>query len=277
LISEKIRKLTVVKPHAFSLDLELKELWDYRELLSFLVIREVKIRYKQTAIGVLWAILQPALTTLILAAIFSRVDRFSTGETPYLLYVLSGLLVWLFIFNGVSFGASSLLTNVNLITKIYFPRLILPSAAVIAGLLDMIVGLIIFIGIAMFFGIFPTLWILVAPLFLLQAVLLTLSLGWLLSALNVRFRDVKFALPFLLQIWMFISPLFYPVEILPASMRMLFSLNPLVGILHGVRSSLFDQPYDFQLIGTSLVVTFLISILSLLVFKKMEDSFADLI
>jgi lipopolysaccharide transport system permease protein len=277
LISEKIRKLTVVKPHAFSLDLELKELWDYRELLSFLVIREVKIRYKQTAIGVLWAILQPALTTLILAAIFSRVDRFSTGETPYLLYVLSGLLVWLFIFNGVSFGASSLLTNVNLITKIYFPRLILPSAAVIAGLLDMIVGLIIFIGIAMFFGIFPTLWILVAPLFLLQAVLLTLSLGWLLSALNVRFRDVKFALPFLLQIWMFISPLFYPVEILPASMRMLFSLNPLVGILHGVRSSLFDQPYDFQLIGTSLVVTFLISILSLLVFKKMEDSFAGLI
>lgn len=277
MISEKIRKLTVVKPHAFSLDLELKELWDYRELLSFLVIREVKIRYKQTAIGVLWAILQPALTTLILAAIFSRVDRFSTGETPYLLYVLSGLLVWLFIFNGVSFGASSLLTNVNLITKIYFPRLILPSAAVIAGLLDMIVGLIIFIGIAMFFGIFPTLWILVAPLFLLQAVLLTLSLGWLLSALNVRFRDVKFALPFLLQIWMFISPLFYPVEILPASMRMLFSLNPLVGILHGVRSSLFDQPYDFQLIGTSLVVTFLISILSLLVFKKMEDSFADLI
>lgn len=274
---EKTKKLTVVKPHAFAFDLELKELWDYRELLSFLVIREIKIRYKQTAIGVLWAILQPALTTIILAAIFSRVDRFSTGDTPYLLYVLSGLLVWLFIFNGVSFGAGSLLANVNLITKIYFPRLILPSASVIAGVLDMMVGLVIFIILAMFFGVYPTAWTLLAPLFLLQAVWLTLSLGWLLSALNVRFRDVKFALPFLLQIWMFISPLFYPTDILPASVKTLFSLNPLVGILHGVRSSLFNQPLDFQLIGISLLVTFVISILSLIVFKKMEDSFADLI
>ncbi len=275
--AEKVKKLTVVKPHAFGFDLELGELWDYRELLSFLVIREIKIRYKQTAIGVLWAILQPALTTLILAAIFSRIDRFSTGETPYLLYVLSGLLVWLFIFNGVGFGANSLLINVNLITKIYFPRLILPSSAVLAGVLDMVVGLTIFIVFAMFFGVFPSAWTLLAPLFLLQAVLLTLSLSWLLSALNVRFRDVKFALPFLLQIWMFISPLFYPTSMLPESVRTVFSFNPLVGILHGLRASLFSQAFDLQLIGISIGMTLGITVLSLLVFKKMEDSFADLI
>jgi lipopolysaccharide transport system permease protein len=277
LTAEKVKKLTVVKPHAFGFDLELGELWDYRELLSFLVIREIKIRYKQTAIGVLWAILQPALTTLILAAIFSRIDRFSTGETPYLLYVLSGLLVWLFIFNGVGFGANSLLINVNLITKIYFPRLILPSSAVLAGVLDMVVGLTIFIVFAMFFGVFPSAWTLLAPLFLLQAVLLTLSLSWLLSALNVRFRDVKFALPFLLQIWMFISPLFYPTSMLPESVRTVFSFNPLVGILHGLRASLFSQAFDLQLIGISIGMTLGITVLSLLVFKKMEDSFADLI
>ncbi len=275
--AEKVKKLTVVKPHAFGFDLELGELWDYRELLSFLVIREIKIRYKQTAIGVLWAILQPALTTLILAAIFSRIDRFSTGETPYLLYVLSGLLVWLFIFNGVGFGANSLLINVNLITKIYFPRLILPSSAVLAGVLDMVVGLTIFIVFAMFFGVFPSAWTLLAPLFLLQAILLTLSLSWLLSALNVRFRDVKFALPFLLQIWMFISPLFYPTSMLPESVRTVFSFNPLVGILHGLRASLFSQAFDLQLIGISIGMTLGITVLSLLVFKKMEDSFADLI
>lgn len=274
---EKTKKLTVVKPHSFGFDLELRELWDYRELLSFLTLREIKIRYKQTAIGVLWAILQPALTTIILGAIFSRIERFSTDETPYLLYVLSGLIVWLFIFNGVGFGANSLLINVNLITKVYFPRLILPSSAVLAGVMDMIVGLLIFIGLGMFFGVFPTLWVLLAPVFLMQAVLLTLSLGWLLSALNVRFRDVKFALPFLLQIWMFISPLFYPTSILPESVRMIFSFNPLTGILHGLRASLFNQEFDLQLIAISVGMTLLISIVSLLVFKKMEDSFADLI
>jgi len=277
LTGEKAKKLTVVKPHAFGFDLELKELWEYRELLSFLVIREIKIRYKQTAIGVLWAILQPALTTLILGAIFSRIDRFTTDDTPYLLYVLSGLIVWLFIFNGVGFGANSLLINVNLITKVYFPRLILPSSAVLAGVLDMTVGLLIFIGLGIFFEVFPTVWVLLAPLFLLQAVLLTLSFGWLLSALNVRFRDVKFALPFLLQIWMFISPIFYPTSILPESVRMIFSFNPLTGILHGLRASVFGQPYDLQLIAISVGMTFLIAIVSVFVFKKMEDSFADLI
>jgi lipopolysaccharide transport system permease protein len=275
--AERGQRLTVMKPPAMRPSLGLSEVWEYRELLSFLIWRDIKIRYKQTALGVLWAVLQPALTTLIFALIFSRVSQFSSSDTPYILFVLSGLLVWLFIFNGVGFGANSLLVNVSLITKIYFPRVIIPVSAVLAGTLDLLIGLVIFFAVSVFWGIFPTFWTLLAPLFLLQTLLLTMSLGVILSALNVRFRDVKFAIPLMLQIWMVLSPVFYPTNIVPESIRPFTALNPVVGIVEGFRATLFGGPFDVHAIGVSVAVTFCLFVISLYVFRQMEDSFADLI
>lgn len=274
--ADRDQRLTVMRPPAIRPNLGFAEIWEYRELLSFLIWRDIKIRYKQTVLGVLWAVLQPALTTLIFALIFSRVTQFSS-ETPYILFVLSGLLVWLFIFNGVGFGANSLLVNVSLITKIYFPRVIIPASAVMAGVLDLLIGLVIFFVVAGFWGVFPTYQALFAPIFLIQTLLLTLSLGILLSALNVRFRDVKFAIPLMLQIWMFLSPIFYPTSVVPESIRPYTALNPVVGILEGFRASLFGGTFDLQVIGISMVVTFVLFFISIYVFRQMEESFADLI
>lgn len=239
--------------------------------------RDVKVRYKQTAIGVFWAILQPVLTTLIFVIVFSQVAHFGSSGAPYPLFVLSGMLVWLFVYNSITFAANSLVGNANLVTKIYFPRLIVPLAAVLAGLIDLALGLLILLGLMFYYGATISVQIFFAPFFMLLAILLTLSLAILFSALNVRFRDVKFALPFFLQVWLFTSPVFYPPNILPEKVRFIFSFNPLTGILHGFRASLFGENFDRTAIGISIGATLFLIILALFIFKQMEDDFADLI
>lgn len=270
-------EITYIEPEKSWLSLGLKDLWTYRELLYFLTWRDVKVRYKQTAIGVCWAILQPVLTTLIFAVIFSQVARFDSQNIPYPLFVLSGMLIWLFIYNAITFAANSLVGNSNLVTKIYFPRLIVPLAAIFAGLIDLVLGFLILIGLMFYYGTSVSLQVLFAPIFIVLAVLLTLSFGTLFSALNVRFRDVKFALPFALQIWMFISPVFYPLDILSPRMRFVIAFNPLTGILQGFRASLFNEKFDWQTIGISAVMSIVLIFIALFVFKRMEDDFADLI
>ena len=254
-----------------------RELWIYRELLFFLTWRDVKVRYKQTVIGVFWAVLQPVATTAIFAVVFSRVANFSSPGVPYPLYVLSGLLIWLFINNSVAFASNSLVGSSDLVTKIYFPRLIMPLAAVGAGLIDLAVGLVVLMIVMLFYGVTLSSQLLFMPLFLGLAIVLTLSIGTLASALNVRFRDVKFALPFGLQIWMFASPIFYPLEILSERARAVIDLNPLTGILTGFRSSLFGQPINWRSVGIGSLVTVLLAVGSIIVFKRMEDDFADMI
>ena len=273
----KLSITTVIKPHGSGLNLELRDVWAYRELLFFLVWRDIKIRYKQTAIGVLWALLQPALTTILFAVIFSQVGRFSSEGIPYAVYVLSGLLIWLFIFNAISFSSNSLLVNVNLITKVFFPRVILPVAAVFAGIIDIAIGFVLLLLAMLYYGVTPAGTALLTPVFILMAVVLTMSLGSLFAALNVRFRDVKFGLPFFLQIWMFASPIFYPSDILPEKVRTVLLLNPLSPILNGFRASLLGQPIPWNEVGISAVIVVFLMFLSVWVFKKMEDSFADLI
>ncbi len=268
---------TRIEPGRAWLSLDLKDIWTYRELLYFLTWRDVKVRYKQTAIGVLWAVLQPALTTVIFAVIFSQVARFDAPGVPYPVFVLSGLLIWLFVFNAVTFASNSLVGNTNLVTKIYFPRLIVPLAATLAGLVDLVPGFLILIGLMIVYGITVSIQIILAPVFIVLAVVMTLSLGCLFAALNVRFRDVKFALPFALQVWMFISPIFYPLDIVSERARAFFALNPMTGILQGFRASLFGGPFDWFAIGTSVGVTLLLLFLALFVFKQMEDDFADMI
>ena len=269
--------ITRIKPGGAWLDLNLKDFWVYRELLYFLAWRDVKVRYKQTAIGVVWAVLQPVLTTAIFTVIFSQVARFDAPGVAYPLYALSGLLLWLFVFNSVTFASNSLVGNTNLVTKIYFPRLIVPVAATLAGLADLLLGFVILLLLMLFYGVAWSWQILLAPIFVALTVALALSFGTLFAALNVRFRDVKFALPFVLQIWMFLSPVFYPLEILSEKARAVLAFNPLTGILQGFRASLFGGAFDWFAIGVSAALIGVLMVIAVFVFKKMEDDFADLI
>lgn len=278
---EKITQITYIKPSGSWLNLDLKDFWIYRELLYFLTWRDVKVRYKQTAIGVVWAILQPVLTTAIFTVIFSTVARFESQTVPYPLFAMSGFLIWLFVFNSITFAASSLISNTNLVTKIYFPRLIVPISATLSGLFDLLLSFLVLAAFVVYYvskSAVQISWqIALAPLFVILAILLSISLGTLFAALNVRFRDVKFALPFALQVWMFASPVFYPPDILSEKTRFALSFNPLSGILQGFRASLFGEKFDWLAIGISAAVVIALMFASLFVFKKMEDDFADLI
>jgi lipopolysaccharide transport system permease protein len=274
---ENTTQTTYIKPSRSWVSFDLKDLWTYRELLYFLAWRDVKIRYKQTAIGIFWAILQPVLTTAIFTILFSNFARFETKDVPYPLFALSGLMIWLFVHTSITMASNSFVGNVNLVTKVYFPRLIVPIAATLAGLVDLIFSLAILIILMVYYGVELTWQIALAPVFLLLAITQTIAFGTLFSALNVRFRDVKFALPFILQIWMIVSPIFYPTSILSEKWRIAFAVNPLTGILDGFRSALFGTPFDWRVIGVSFVSTLILLVISLLIFKRMEDDFADLI
>jgi ABC-type polysaccharide/polyol phosphate export systems, permease component len=271
------KAITKITPKGSVLDLGWGELWAHRELLYFLTKRDISVRYKQTAIGILWAVLQPLVATAIFTVIFSTVGRFETANVPYPLFALSGMMLWLFIHTAVSLASGSFTNNTNLVTKVYFPRLIVPVAATLSGFFDLIFSFLLTIVLMAYYGIIPGWQVIFAPVFLVLAIILAAAFGVAFSALNVRFRDIKFAVPFFLQIWMFASPLFYPIDILSERARLVFAMNPLVGILEGLRSSLFGLPFDWQLIGISSVSLAVILIVSVLIFKRMEDDFADLI
>ena len=269
--------VTKIEPSQWRNLLAWQEFWKYRELLYFLTWRDVKVRYKQTAIGVLWAILQPVLTTAIFTVIFSRFARFDSIDVSYPLFALSGLLIWIFVSSSINTAGNSLISNSNLVTKVYFPRLIVPISATLGSLIDLILGSLILLGLMFYNRVNLTWQILLVPLFVGLAVLLAASLGTFFAALNVRFRDVKHTLPFALQIWMFASPVFYPPDILSEKWRFLLAFNPLTGILEGFRSSLFGKPFDWFAIEISVVITLVLTFISIFIFTRMEEDFADYI
>jgi lipopolysaccharide transport system permease protein len=270
-------EITIIEPSRLLKSLDLRDMWRHRELLYFLTLRDVKLRYKQTAIGVLWVILQPVITTAIFTVLFSNFARFDTRDVPYPLFALSGLMIWLFVHTSITMASNSFVSNTNLVTKVYFPRLIVPFAATLAGITDLFFSLLLLAIMMVYYGAVPHLQILLAPVFLILAVIQTMAFGTLFAALNVRFRDVKFALPFALQVWMIVSPIFYPATMLSEKWRLVFAINPLVGILEGFRASLFGQPFDWRTIGVSCASIVVLVLLSLFIFKRMEDDFADLI
>jgi lipopolysaccharide transport system permease protein len=273
-------EITIIKPAAsrFGFDAAyLKDLWAHRELLFFLTWRDIKVRYKQTAIGILWAVLQPALTTIVFTILFGIFARFDTAEIPYPLFALSGLAIWLFVHTSISMASTSFVNNTNMVTKVYFPRLIVPVSATLASMLDLVFSFAMLLLLMLWFSTAVSLSIIFAPIFLAMAVILAVAVGTLFSALNVRFRDVKFALPFLLQVWMIASPIFYPSTIVPDRWRWVFALNPLTGIIEGFRSSIFGSPFDITLIATSTASLAVIVIGSLFIFTTLEDDFADVI
>lgn len=274
---EKSEQITYIEPPRNRFTLEPADLWAYRELLYFLTLRDIKIRYKQTAIGILWAVLQPVLTTAVFSVIFSTFARFDTAATPYPLFALSGLMLWLFVNNSVTTAANSFVNHSNLVTKVFFPRIIVPLSATLAGLLDLLISFVILAGMMAWFGVGLSASVIAAPVFVVWAIITAVAVGTLFSALNVRYRDVKFALPFFVQVWMIASPIFYPASIVPEKWRLLFGINPLTGILEGFRAALFGTPLNWPLIAVSAGSTVFVVLVSIYVFKRMESDFADMI
>ncbi len=270
-------KTIEIKPAGKWFNFSLSELFAYRELFYFLAWRDIKIRYKQTALGALWALLQPLLTVAIFSLVLGKLVGIKTGEIPYPLFVFCGLLPWTFIGTTVASSSNSIVSGSNLITKVYFPRLIIPIASVGAGLVDFLLGLIFFVAMMVYYQTGVNVQMIFAPLFFMLMFALAVAVGVLLSALNVRFRDVKHIVPVALQLWMFASPVIYPSSLFPEKWRWLFAFNPLTGILEGLRSSIFGTPFDTFAIFCSASVTVVLLIIALVVFRHMEDYFADYI
>lgn len=260
-----------------SMRLDVADLWAYRELLLFFVWRDIQVRYKQTLIGVLWAIIQPLSTMLLFTLFFNRFAGLSSGQIPYPIFAYTGLLLWTFFSNAVVNSTNSLIANTNLITKVYFPRMLIPAAAVAAGLVDFGVASLVLIGLVLYYGIMPTPSILLLPVFVAVTMLLALAVGMLVSALTVRYRDLRHALPFVIQFWMFASPVIYPSTIVPERWRWVLAANPLTGIIEGFRSALIGRGFEWSAITVSVVLTVCLLLCSLYVFRRMEDTFADLI
>jgi lipopolysaccharide transport system permease protein len=257
--------------------LDLPDLWAHRDLFYFLVLRDVKVRYKQTALGVAWAVLQPLLTMVVFTAIFGRLAGVPSDGQPYPIFVFAGLLPWNFFNQAVTNSGNSLVGNAGLITKVYFPRLVIPAAAVGGGLVDFAIAGVLMFVMALHYGVtFGTSVLMLIPLVLLTTLFAT-AVGMWMSALNVKYRDVRYALPFALQIWMYVTPIIYPVAFIPMRWRWLIMLNPLSGIIQGFRSAIFVRPFDWFAIAISTTVTFAVLMCAVFEFRRMEHEFADII
>jgi lipopolysaccharide transport system permease protein len=271
-------RVTVIRPSSGLFDLDLGAVWRYRELLYFLVWREVKIRYKQAALGVAWAVVQPLFTVLIFTFIFGIFARFPSDGLPYPVFALAAVLPWTYFAEALRRGATGLVADADLVRKIYFPRLIIPVAGVTSPLVDFLFGLVILVGVMLWYGIVPGWTMLLLPFWLFITLSLALAIGLWLGPINVRYRDVMHTLPFVTQVWMFATPIVYPLSMIPQKWQALYSINPMVGIIEGFRWSLLGtgQPHMLS-IGISLSVITLALIGGSVYFRKMERSFADVI
>ena len=267
-----------IKPGRSWSALNVKELWDFRELLYFLVWRDVKVRYKQTAIGAAWSIIQPWLTMIVFTVVFDKFAKMPSDGLPYPIFAYTALLPWHYFTKSLGHSIGSVVGSANLITKVYFPRLLLPVSGTLPGIIDFGISFVFLLGMMMWFDIAPTWGVLALPLFLLLAMLTALSIGLWLSAINVRYRDVGQAIPFLTQLWMFASPVAYPVSVVPEKWRLLYSLNPMVGVIEGFRWALLGKESpDFALIAVSAVVVLGLLFGGIVYFKQMERTFADVV
>jgi len=267
-----------IEPSRGWISLRLRDLWTYRELLYFLVWRDVKVRYKQTLIGAAWAVLQPLLTMIMFTVIFGHLSKIPSEGLPYPLFSYSALLAWTYFSAAMNRSGNSLLGDAHLIERIYFPRLIIPLCGVVAPLVDFFFGLLALVGMMFWYGIMPTWSILTLPLFLLLALLTALAVGLWLSPLNVRYRDIGYAIPFLVQIWMYASPVVYPVTLVPERWRLLYSLNPMVGIIEGFRWALLGKEITaIGMIGVSTITVLMLLWGGATFFKRMERTFADVV
>lgn len=277
-----VKKQIIIEPSRGWISLQLRVLWQYRELLYFLIWRDLKVRYKQTALGIGWIILQPLISMVIFSFLFGGLLEVPSGGVPYPIFVYAGLLPWNYFANSLNRSSTSLVNNQNLITKVYFPRLVVPISGVMSGLVDFSVSFIVLIVLMIIFKFYPTPYIVFLPGFLLLAIITALGFGLWLSALNVRYRDVNYITPFLIQIWMYLTPVIYPVTIIPEKFRFLLALNPMTGVVEGFRWALLgDQLTDVQPPGSIFLLSIAISLFVLvsgtIYFRRTERKFADII
>src|ERR1041384_8077806 len=267
-----------IEPSNTWVSLKLGELWQYRELLYFLIWRDIKVRYKQTALGAAWAIIQPLFSMLIFSLFFGRLAKMPSDGIPYPLFSLAALVPWTFFANGLNQSSNSLVASANLLKKVYFPRLVIPIATVLAGVVDFALSFVVLLGLMAFYGIAPTINLLWMPLFLLLALVTSLAVGLWMSALNVKYRDVRYIVPFVIQVWMFSTPIVYPSSLLPASWRTIYGLNPMVGVVEGFRWALLGtNTVPGFMIAVSSIAALLILIGGAFYFRHMEKSFADIV
>lgn len=269
--------LVVIQPTGNWRLVSLKDLWAYRELLFFLTWRDVKVRYKQTALGALWAILQPLFMMIIFTIFFGRLAGVDSVGIPYPLFAFAGLVPWTFFSNAITASGNSLVGSANLITKVYFPRLIVPAAAMLAGLVDFALAFLLFIVLMIYYGVTPTVQVLFLPVLILMTALFALGVGTWMAALNVKYRDVRFALPFLIQLWLFVSSVILPSSALGPKWRWVLMFNPMSGIIEGYRSALFGLPFDWRALGVAAAITIVVLVYSIYSFARVERSFADII
>lgn len=265
-----------IEPQHGRIQLRLSELWSYRELLYFLIWRDLKVRYKQTALGVAWAVIQPLMTMLVFSLFFGRLAKLPSDGIPYPLFTYAALVPWTFFANGLTQSSNSLVGSANLLTKVYFPRLLIPLGSVMAGTVDFLLAFTILLGMSVWYRIPPSPAILLLPLFVLLAVVASLGVGLWLAALNVKYRDVRHTVPFLVQFWMFATPVAYPSSLLPEPWHSLYGLNPMAGVVEGVRWSLLGtHTAPGMLVGLSALAATAMFVGGLYYFRSVEKSFAD--
>lgn len=270
--------ITIIEPKKGWVPLDFKEIWDYRELLYFLTKRDIKVRYKQTVLGGLWAIIQPFVTMVVFTFFFGRLGKIPSDGVPYPIFVYAALLPWTYFANALSASGNSLVGSANLITKVYFPRLIVPMSAALGGLLDFFIAMLILCGLVIHYKVILGFGIILFPFLVLLTFLCAVGVGLWLSALNVQYRDIRYVIPFLIQIWMFLSPVIYPVSMAKGKYLWLLLFNPMSGVIKAFRASILGhQPIGWGMLGLSAFLIFLILISGLFYFRRMERAFADVV
>jgi len=267
-----------IQPSKGWVSLKLKELWTYRELLYFLIWRDVKVRYKQTALGAAWAIIQPVMTMVVFSVFFGRLAKIPSDGVPYPIFSFAALVPWTFFSNGLTQSSNSLVGSANLITKVYFPRLTIPISSVCSGIVDFLLAFAVLICLMFFYGITPTVNIVWLPLFILLALVTSLGFGMWLSAMNVQYRDIRFIVPFIVQFWLLATPIAYPTSLLKEPWRTIYGLNPMVGVVEGFRWALLGthtQPVSTIILSS--LVSLIVLITGAFYFRRMEKTFADVV
>ena len=269
--------LTVIEPHQGWRMLDWRELWAYRELLWVLTMRDIRVRYKQTVLGAAWAIIRPFLTMVIFSVVFGHLAKMPSDGYPYPVFVYAGLLPWIFFAAAIGTSGQSLVGSAHLVSKVYFPRLIIPLSSVGAGLVDLLISTGVLLLMMLWYGVGWSWQLLAAPLLLIALIFTALGIGTLLSALTVAYRDFTHLTPFLVQVWMYVTPVIFPVSLVPERWQWLLYLNPLTGLVEGFRSAFLGKPFDLAGIGISLAIAVAILVIGVAYFEKVERRFADII
>jgi lipopolysaccharide transport system permease protein len=270
--------ITFLQPSTGWVSLNLRELWEYRELLYFLTWRDIKIRYKQTVLGAAWAIIQPFMTMVVFSLFFGRLAQIPSDGIPYPIFSYAALVPWTFFANGLTNTANSVVGSANLIKKVYFPRLIIPFASTLSGAVDFVLAFAVLLAMMSYYGLVPTLNVIWVPLFVLLALVTSLAVSLWLSAMNAQFRDVRYAVPFLTQLWMFCTPIVYPSSLLPEPWRTFYGINPMAGVVEGFRWALLGtDSAPGPIIALSSLVAVGAFVSGAFYFRRMEKSFADVV